>query len=193
LHDGDAPLRAASVPAEPGVWIVIGGDLLLFSLFFVTFAHYRRADPDGYAASQALLGVGTGLLGTLLLLAGSFCVVLGIEHLRREGPRAGARLFGLAALSGSAFLVNKALEWSALFADGVSVYTSEFFMFYFMFTGIHGFHVLLGILVLAHLHTRMRGGEASPDFLILAEAGGVFWHLVDVLWVALFAILYLAS
>ena len=184
--------ESGHIPGEPGVWVLISGDLLLFSIFFVTFAFYRRGSPDVYAASQVALADTFGLVNTLLLLTGSLFVFRSVTDARDRGARAAAPAMLLGASTGVAFLLSKMLEWSHLFLQGVSLYTSEFFMFYFMFTGIHAFHVLLGTGVLLHLYSRMRGVPTRAPSLRITEAGGVFWHLVDVLWIVLFALLYLA-
>ena len=180
------------IPGEPGVWVLITGDLLIFSIFFVTFAFYRRGGADAYAASQVALGHAFGLVNTLLLLTGSLFVFRSVTCARDRGTRDAATWMLLGASTGVAFLLSKALEWSHLFMQGISLYTSEFFMFFFMFTGIHAFHVLLGTGVLLHLYSRMRGAPTRAPSLRITEAGGVFWHLVDVLWIVLFALLYLA-
>jgi len=179
------------VPGEPGVWVLIAGDLLIFSIFFVTFAYYRRAAPELYAASQAALGRSFGIVNTLLLLTGSLFVFRGVHLARSVGAQPAGRWILFGALTGVSFLLNKVLEWGHLFSRGISVYTSEYFMFFFMFTGIHAFHVLLGTGVLFHFHLRMNEPRRAPS-LQLTEAGALFWHLIDVLWIVLFALLYLA-
>jgi len=179
------------VPGEPGVWVLIAGDLLIFSIFFVTFAYYRRSAPELYAASQAVLGRSFGIVNTLLLLTGSLFVFRGVHLARSVGAQPAARWILFGALTGVSFLLNKVLEWGHLFSRGISVYTSEYFMFFFMFTGIHALHVLLGTGVLFHFHLRMKEPRRAPS-VQLTEAGALFWHLVDVLWIVLFALLYLA-
>ena len=180
------------IPGEPGVWILIGGDLVLFSLFFVVFANARREAPAAFEASRALLDLSGGLTNTLLLLTGSLFVALAIQRLRERGAQAAAPLVGLGALTGAAFLLIKAHEWAGLFARGASAYDAGFFMFFFMLCGIHALHVALGSTVLVVLYARLRAGRVDSSFQALAESGGVFWHLVDVLWIVLFALFYLA-
>jgi len=184
--------RTGRIPGEPGIWVLITGDLLIFSIFFLTFAVYHREGAAAYAASQAGLKDMFGLVNTVLLLTGSLFVFRGVTCARDRASRAGAAWLLLGASTGVGFLLSKALEWSHLFLRGISLYTSEFFMFYFMFTGIHAFHVLLGTGVLLHLYSRLRGAPTLAPSLRITEAGGVFWHLVDVLWIVLFALLYLA-
>lgn len=185
-------IAAPRIPAEPGIWVLVGGDLLVFSLFFLSFATYRRDAVELYASAQAQVGHGIGIANTLLLLTGSWFVYRGVEYARRDGPHAGANLLLMGALTGVAFLLNKAVEWSTLFAQGASAYENDYFMFFFMFTGIHAFHVLLGTGVLLAFQARMREGAARSPSMWVIEAGGIFWHLVDLLWLVLFALLYLA-
>src|SRR5262245_46152363 len=96
---GAARLRTR-VPGEPGVWVLIGGDLLIFSIFFATFGYYHRAAPDAYAASQAVLARSFGIVNTLLLLTGSLFVFRGVSLARTVGARPGARWLLLGALTG---------------------------------------------------------------------------------------------
>ena len=178
------------VPGEEGLWIVIGGDLAVFSIFFGYFAHARSADAAGFEHAQEALSLGVGLLGTLVLLTGSLLVALAVQRVRGGEGDAAAKFMRAGALSGLAFLALKALDWRALFAEGVSAYDHSFFTLFFAFTGVHAFHVLIGGIVLAVAAARMR---ASPqDSLVLAEGAGVFWHLVDLLWIVLFALFYLS-
>jgi nitric oxide reductase NorE protein len=92
---------------------------------------------------------------------------------------------------GWGFVIVKAFEWSARFAAGQTVGTNDFFMFYFMYTGIHLLHVLLGLFVLTMLLFVARRPSLDAGAVRLLEAGGIFWHLVDLLWIILFALFYL--
>jgi nitric oxide reductase NorE protein len=89
------------------------------------------------------------------------------------------------------FVIVKALQWSARFAAGQTISTNDFFMFYFMYTGIHLLHVLLGLIVLTLLFLAAGRPSLDANAVRLVESGGIFWHLVDLLWVVLFALFYL--
>ncbi|MFT4054123.1 MAG: cytochrome c oxidase subunit 3 [Novosphingobium sp.] len=184
------PAPGTHIPGEAGLWVMIFGDMLVFGLFFVTFAVYRLDEVATFTASQARLNQGLGLLNTLLLLTSSLAVARAVGKLR-EGHAAQARRAATAGIIlGLGFVGVKFVEYGEKFADGILPTTNDFFMFYFAFTAIHLLHVLVGIAAL--LFVRWRCGTAvTRGGMSAVEGCGVFWHLVDVLWVVLFAILYL--
>jgi len=184
-----APARR--MPGEEGVWFFIFGDLVVFGIFFLTYLTYRAADPALYAASQAQLNTALGFLNTLLLLTSSWFVAQAVKAVREGRQAAAPRLIAGGFLLGAGFVAVKIAEYSEKLAAGITVVTDEFFMFYFMYTGIHLLHVLIGLGVLVFLFRLARSPEAGAHVSSF-ESGGAFWHLVDLLWVVLFALLSLA-
>jgi nitric oxide reductase NorE protein len=183
------PRPVKALPGEEGVWILILGDMVVFGLFFVTYLYYRAKEGDVFARSQALLNVPFGVINTLLLLTSSWFVVMAVEAVR-DGVRLRAkRLFGLGFFCGVGFCAIKAIEYAEKFRQGVSLVTNNFFMFYFMYTGIHLLHVAIGLGVLLFLMNKT--GVAAPQDAPLFESGAAFWHMVDLLWIILFPLLYL--
>jgi nitric oxide reductase NorE protein len=118
-------------------------------------------------------------------------VVLAVQRVLTGAHRSALRLFGAALACGLGFVVVKAVEWSHLFGEGKTVGSGEFYSYYFMFTGIHLAHVLIGCAVLSRLIVMTRQPELTRRAPMLCEAGGIFWHMVDLLWVVLFALFYL--
>jgi nitric oxide reductase NorE protein len=179
------------LPGEAGVWILIGGDLLLFSAYFLTYAFYRTDDIALYAQSQATLNQSYGALNTALLLTSSLFVAFGVRAIR-AGPRRRIPGLFLAALAcGFGFGIVKMIEWSEKFRLGLKVTSNDFYMFYFMFTGIHFAHVLLGMGALVFMIIIARRNRFNPRDITLIECGASFWHMVDLLWIVLFALFYL--
>ena len=191
IQSADEPRAGKKhLPGEEGVWVFIFGDLLVFAAFFITFAVERLGELELFARSQALLDRQLGLLNTLLLLTSSWCVAQAVGAARRKDPR-GRLLIAGAILLGLGFVVVKFFEYSAKISAGITLNTNSFFIFYYMFTAIHLLHVLIGLGVLTLIYTRFdRSGQFRAD-LSLIEGGGAFWHLVDLLWIVLFALLYL--
>lgn len=190
---GPAARTRTHVPGEPGLWVLILGDLLAFSAFFGVFMYHRAQRPALYAASQTMLGAAFGLFNTLLLLTSSWFVALAVAA-ARSGTRPRVLRLLLAAIGcGAAFVASKALEWGSRIAQGITLNTDEFFTFYYMLTGFHLVHVLIGIAVLGYLFNRSRRPEPGPGYAAVMEGGAAFWHLVDLLWVLLFAVLYLVK
>jgi nitric oxide reductase NorE protein len=186
-----ARTRAGHIPGEAGLWVLILGDLLAFSLFFAVFLVHRAQHVALFAASQAAMGRGFGLANTALLLTSSLFVAWAVVAARAGAPAGSARLIILALSCGCGFIGSKVLEWGGKIAAGITLNTNEFYGFYYMFTGIHLLHVLLGMGVLVYLLARSNRADRGASYVAVMEGGGVFWHLVDLLWVILFALFYL--
>jgi nitric oxide reductase NorE protein len=181
------------VPGEVGVWILIFGEMSFFSSLFAAFLYYRGREVSGFTASQAHLSKAIGLLNTLLLLTSSLFVALAIRATRRLRTVAAPRLFiaGLSCAGG--FILLKVIEYHTLFAHGIDVNSNTFFSFYFGLTALHLGHVLIGSGVLLALALATRTASTEPKRFALIESGGCFWHMVDALWVIIFALLYLVE
>lgn len=179
------------LPVEPGMLIFIAGDLLLFSVFFFNFLYNRSADPELYRRGASELSEALGLANTLLLLSSSWLVALAMHALRiGEQRRAiGATLGG--AFVGVMFITIKFIEYGSKISTGFTASTNDFFMFYFMFTGIHLIHVIAGIGLLIYSAMMMRSPEIIKGPINFHAVAASFWHLVDLLWVILFPLIYL--
>jgi len=187
---GAAPARKGHLPGEEGVWVFIFGDLLVFAAFFITYAVERMGNLALFSRSQALLDRQLGLLNTLLLLTSSWCVAQAVAAARRGDPR-GRLLIGGAILLGLGFVLVKVFEYSAKISAGLTLNSNAFFIYYYMFTAIHLIHVMIGLGVLALIFSRFDRSGRFTSGMPLIEGGGAFWHLVDLLWIVLFALLYL--
>jgi len=179
------------IPGEEGVWVFVLGDMTVFALFFATFMYSRVKNPELFARDHASLNVTLGTVNTVLLLSSSLFVALAVQQVLRGVHRSAPRLFGAALACGLGFVVVKAVEWSHLFGNGKTVGSGEFFSYYFMFTGIHLAHALIGCAILSRLIPISRRPQLTGRDAMLCEAGGIFWHMVDLLWVVLFALFYL--
>lgn len=187
----DRQLVENAVPGELGVWIFVLGDMLVFGLFFAVYSYYRGLDPALFAESQSLLNQNYGALNTILLLFSSWFVVLAVIDVReREGAYAPSLLV-FAFLCGLGFGLVKFFEYGEKLNAGIGITTNDFFMYYYIFTGIHFIHVLIGMAVLGYLWTMTRAGIGTEHDLKILESGGIFWHMVDLLWIVIFALLYL--
>jgi len=182
---------AQHLPGEAGVWMFIVGDLVIFTLLFAVFLYYRADNVPLFTESQRTLNQTYGAVNTLLLLSSSWFVALAVQG-ARIGERLNAlRLIALAFGCGVGFIGIKYFEYSEKFRAGYNIVTNDFFMYYFLTTGIHLVHVVIGMAVLAFLWHTTRGGEIDAGELSTLESGASFWHLVDILWIALFALLYM--
>lgn len=183
--------RDRHLPGEAGVWLFVLGDMCVFAVFFGIFVIYRSRNVELYVRSQAELNQDYGAINTLLLLASSWFVAMAVNAGRSLNTMRATRLFTAAIGCGLGFVIVKYLEWSQKLVNGLGLTTNEFFTFYYMLTGIHLLHVIIGLLVLFILRAKSKTPLATAGDLILLESGATYWHMVDVLWIVLFPLIYL--
>lgn len=195
--------EAQTHAARLGMWLFLVSEILLFSGLFVLYASYRTASPEAFAeaARHSKLWLGTGM--TFLLLTSSFTVALGVYAVRHGRERQGARWLGVSAALGVAFLALKLHEYSLHAKEGLLpgvYYRSEtlpdpaanaFFTLYYFMTGLHGLHVLGGVAALAACAWAVRSGRVDRRYPTPAELSGMYWHLVDAIWLFLWPMFYL--
>jgi nitric oxide reductase NorE protein len=177
------------LPGHSSMWFFVIGDLLIFAVYFIAYVYYRGQDQDLFLASQARLNVDIGAINTVVLLTSSLFVALGTSAARAGRTAESLRLFGIALASGAAFPVLKLFEYVPEIVAGATPGTNLFFMFYFLMTGLHLCHVILGLVVLGFVIRSVRRSP-SPD-MPFVETAATYWHMVDVLWLILFALFYL--
>jgi cytochrome c oxidase subunit 3 len=186
-----------------GMWLFLFTEILLFGGLFILYSAYRARYPLEFHSGGQHLNVFIGVANTIILLTSSLTVALSISAIRKEDRK--VSVFGLAAtiVMGIAFLINKYIEWSAEIHHGLypnsPVLTQRphgeqiFFGLYYSMTGLHGVHVLAGIVLLTIMLLFMiRKKITSKDFNRLENAG-LYWHLVDVIWIFLLPLFYLAA
>jgi nitric oxide reductase NorE protein len=184
--------KTGHVPGEVGIWVLILGDMTVFALFFGVFMHYRDHEPVVFRHSQATLNHTFGAVNTILLLTSSLFVVMGVTAVRRRMRTVAPKLFVLALLCGVGFSVIKILEYSAKANAGIGLNTNDFYMYYFILTGIHWFHLMIGMGVLVFMW-RLSRGPVDDKRIGYLEAGASYWHMVDLLWIVLFPLIYLVK
>jgi nitric oxide reductase NorE protein len=188
------PLRRRHhVPGETGIWVFIFGDMLVFAIMFATYLYYRGKNVALFNASQQLLNPDFGLVNTLLLLTSSLFVVRAVGAVRR-GVHRPARPLILGAIGcGMAFSALKLVEYSGKVDAGITPQTNQFFMFYYVLTGLHWFHLAIGLVVLTYMcFSACRPALDAKQFAWF-EGAGCYWHMVDLLWIVLFPLLYLVN
>lgn len=178
------------IPGEEGLWVFILGDMAVFALFFGTILVTRAQDPAMFASAQHHLHPWLGIANTSLLLTGSLFVVHAVRRLG-DGTPASARLFALTLGCALGFVAIKVTEYTMLVGDGHTGATNDFFMYYFVFTGIHLAHLVIGTLIVAFLIRVAAHPAPSAGQRAFVECGAIYWHMVDLLWLALFPLLYL--
>jgi nitric oxide reductase NorE protein len=187
------PGSAASPPGTDGIWTFLFIDMIVFSLFFVVYLSERLRLPEVFAASQAKLHPGFGLVNALVLLTSSLFVAEAVAAARLGKPQLVRIRLALALVCGAMFAASKLTEYAGKFAAGITPVTNTFYSFYFLLTMIHFLHVLAGMVFIAHCLASARAETGQPGYRAKIENTGLFWHFVDLLWLFLFPLLYLAG
>lgn len=188
-----APPQQKRIPGESGTWVFLFGDMLIFGAFFVTFLVERARAPEVFDAARATLHIGVGVTNTLVLLTSSLCVVLALNAMRTGQAQIATKATATAMAFGALFIALKVYEYVSLGTAGHGPGANDFCLYYFILTGLHLFHVCLGLGALSFVLSQTRRPDLTPTRTALVEGAACFWHLVDLLWIFLFALLYLVS
>jgi cytochrome c oxidase subunit 3 len=200
-HFADAQQQADS--AKLGMWIFLITEILLFGGLFCAYSIYRAWNPEVFYNASKALNVQLGALNTAVLITSSVTIALAIRSIQLGKRKITFWLLLTTVALAAAFLVVKYFEYHHKFELGQlpgKYYTYEgiagsnphiFFSVYFMMTGLHGIHVFAGMLVISWLVFRVRRGDFSPQYYTPVELTGLYWHLVDMIWIFLFPLLYL--
>ncbi|MFT5118055.1 MAG: nitric oxide reductase NorE protein [Kiritimatiellia bacterium] len=197
IRNIDAPDKGFVVttdsPGNETIWMFILGDMCVFSLFFFYYLYVRNGSLELFQESQTLLNLHYGSMNTLILLASSWFMVIAVIALRKGNFTLCRRFTGLAFLCGVFFSILKVFEYREKMQAGISFDSNDFFIFYYMLTGIHFLHLVLGLCVLAYLwyfalHVK---GSPTDDQFTTFEFSAIYWHMVDLLWILIFPLLYL--
>jgi cytochrome c oxidase subunit 3 len=191
------------IGAKLGMWLFLFTEILLFGGMFLVYAVYRELHAADFHAAAADMSVALGAVNTVILLTSSLTMALAISAIK-EGLRVRSVLYQAATvLLGVVFLVNKFFEWSSHIGHGIYPNSPEllslshgkilYFGLYYVMTGIHGLHVVIGVgIIVVTLVWTNQGKITGADFIKLENAG-LFWHLVDVIWIYLFPLFYLIA
>ena len=184
-------VKPRRLPGVEGIWVFIGADSVIFAILFLSFMRDRLKNPALFEASRHTLNMNLGGLDTLILLTSSWSVALAVQAMKRDLVHLEPRYLLGGALTGLMFVVSKSIEYFEKFAHGLTPGTNPFYMWYFTLTGIHLTHVVVGTSLLTYLWIRSRRGTYDHLHKAVPESVASFWHLVDLLWIVLFPLLYL--
>jgi cytochrome c oxidase subunit 3 len=190
-HGGHTDPAVAFESAKLGIWTFLATEVLLFGALFTAYIVFRMKYPEMFRAEHAKLDRVLGAANTVVLITSSLMVVLGVDAVKRGRARLFEACFGATILLAAVFLCVKYVEYAAKFHHGLYPRTNLFFSLYFMMTGLHGIHVLLGMGVLSYVVVLSRRGRLSAGYYTPAEMSGLYWHFVDLVWIYLFPLLYL--
>jgi nitric oxide reductase NorE protein len=184
-------VKPRRLPGVDGVWVFIGADSVIFAILFLSFMQDRLHNPAVFETSRRTLNMNLGGIDTLILLTSSWSVALAIQAVKRGLVDRVPRYLLGGVLTGLMFVGSKSFEYFQKFAHDITPATDAFYMWYFTLTGIHLTHVLVGTSLLTFLWIRSRCGTWGSSNRVVPECVASFWHLVDLLWIVLFPLLYL--
>jgi cytochrome c oxidase subunit 3 len=187
--------------AKLGMWLFLFTELLLFGGMFLLYAVYLKRYPHEFAAGGRQLDWVMGSANTVILLTSSLFAAMSLSAIQRGEPRRAITLIIGTILCAGGFMTIKYFEWSAKIGHGIypgSVHLkagapgeSVFFSLYYMTTGIHGLHVLIGGVLLGLIAAQVKNGSVHAGDFVLLENGALYWHLVDLIWIFIFPLYYL--
>jgi len=184
------PTARRELPGDLAMWCFILAELAVFGIFFITYAFARSANVAMFDESQQHLNRTFGLVNTFILITSSYFVVRAVESIRHDRGQACARWLGAAIACGALFLVLKVVEFVAKYEAGITMSTNTFYMFYLFLTFFHFMHVILGMVILGAIALKARAGGYSRASHAGAETGAAYWHMVDLVWIVLFPLIY---
>ena len=189
------------VANKMGMWLFLFTEVILFGMLFLSFAVYLYKYRWEFRSGSAHLEIILGAINTVILLTSSLTVVLAIAALQKDNRSQCIRYLAMTIFLSLGFMLIKAIEWSGKIADGIypnGPHLEElepgekiFFGLYFVMTGMHAFHVILGAVVIAAAAVLVHKGKIHRERIGFLENTGLFWHLVDMVWIFLFPLFYL--
>lgn len=175
------------LPGDGHMWLMVLGDLIIFGLYFVIYLVFRKLAPEEFLAAQQHLSVSIGVVNTIVLITSSWFVARSVLAVRAGDRRRAIRLIYAGGGCGLIFIAIKIYEWANEITRGFTN-SNEFFSFYYVLTGVHLLHVGLGLLILGVMVRELRNPRRARVSMV--EQGATYWHMVDLLWVVIFALLY---
>ena len=185
-----------------GMWLFIFTELLLFGVLFLIYSVYRYMNHDAFHLAAEELDTFVGAVNTVILLISSMTIAMATTSLQKKNKPLTLTLAGITLVLGAVFLVNKYFEWAAKFEHGIfpgSDHLTEtlsqgeilFFGLYFIMTGLHALHIIIGLVFIAVVMWKVHKGKVHAERAALLENSGLYWHLVDIIWIFLFPLFYL--
>ena len=194
-------LHRDDTASKLGMWLFIFTEILLFGGMFIVYSGYRYKNPVAFHIAHEELSIPMGFINTVILLISSATVAISISSIQKGDRKLTIRMLVVTLLLALAFLINKYFEWGAKFEHGMypgsdlmanlSHGDMLFFSLYFFMTGLHAVHIIVGMILLGVSLYKVQKGLVHSTRFALLENSGLYWHLVDLIWIFLFPLFYL--
>ncbi|MCK7524824.1 MAG: cytochrome c oxidase subunit 3 family protein [Ignavibacteriales bacterium] len=198
-----AHMHRDDVGARMGMWLFLFTELILFGGMFILYSVYRYKYPADFHLAAKELNTIVGTFNTAILLTSSLTMALSITAIQRKQKALSIFFQFITIVLALGFMVNKYFEWTAKFHHGIYPGSETllgkpsgeivFFGLYYVMTGLHGLHVIIGIVLIAVMMRFTSKEIITSDSYVKLESAGLYWHLVDIIWIFLFPLFYLIT
>jgi cytochrome c oxidase subunit 3 len=189
--------------SKTGMWFFLFTEMLLFGGLFVVYSVYRYRNGEAFHLAAQELNVAIGTINTIILLISSTTIAMSITAMQTKNKKLSLFLLGVTILLGLAFLINKYFEWGGHIKEHiypgshVLVLRGQgdvlFYGLYFFMTGLHALHIIIGLVFIVIITGKILNNKIAFDNYVLLENSGLYWHLVDLIWIFLFPLFYLIT
>lgn len=196
-------LHRDDLTSKTGMWFFLFTEMLLFGGLFIVYSVYRFRNAEAFHLAAQELKVAIGTINTIILLISSTTIAMSITAIQKKNKKLALLLLGTTILLGLAFLVNKYFEWGDHFKEhiypGSAVLALRgqgdvlFYGLYFFMTGLHALHIIIGLIFIVVIAVMIFRNKINSDNHVLLENSGLYWHLVDLIWIFLFPLFYLIT
>ncbi len=200
---GNTHIHRDDEASKIGMWLFIFTEMLLFGGLFIVYSIYRYMHPVAFELAAAELNVATGTINTVILLVSSMTIAMSITAMQKGDRKMTLMLLGATLFLALIFLVNKYFEWSAKIGYGLYPGSDRlhefghgdtlFFGLYYFMTGLHALHIIIGAILIAVVMYQVYKTIVDANKFVLLENTGLYWHLVDLIWIFLFPLFYLIT
>jgi cytochrome c oxidase subunit III len=198
-----ADIQSEDLSSKLGMWLFLFTEMLLFGGLFVVYTIYRYRNPVAFHLAAQELSVFIGTLNTIILLSSSTTIAMSVTAIRKQDKKTALVLLGVTILLGIGFLVNKYFEWGAHLREhiypGSAILALRgqgdilFYGLYFFMTGLHALHIIIGLVIITIATISVSRNRTTSNHYVLLENSGLYWHLVDLIWIFLFPLFYLIT
>jgi cytochrome c oxidase subunit 3 len=185
------------------MWLFLFTEMLLFGGLFIVYSVYRFRNADAFHLASEELSVAVGTVNTIILLVSSATIAMSVTAIRKQDRKTALLLIGITVLLGLAFLINKYFEWGEHIREhiypGSSVLAARgqgdvlFYGLYYFMTGLHALHIIVGLIFMGFVISFISMNRINSGKYVMLENCGLYWHLVDMIWIFLFPLFYLIT
>jgi cytochrome c oxidase subunit 3 len=196
-------LHRDDLASKTGMWLFLFTEMLLFGGLFIVYSVYRFRNAEAFHLAAHELNVAIGTINTIILLISSAMIAMSITAIQKKNKKFALFLLGITIFLGLAFLVNKYFEWGGHIKEhiypGSPVLALRgqgdvlFFGLYFFMTGLHALHIIIGLIFIGVITSMIIRDKIDSENFVLLENSGLYWHLVDLIWIFLFPLFYLIT